>query len=92
IVTVLFVVSIITPFAHAETVSPSQIANQYGYNNVTSAYEPEGAANVAQNGQVLYKYNWDKKWYPASMTKLMTMYLTMEAVQKGKLSLDDKVK
>ncbi|MCU5746918.1 penicillin-binding protein PBP4 [Staphylococcus sp. SQ8-PEA] len=91
IVTVLFVCSIITPLAHAETVPPSQIANQYGYNNVSSAYEPTGAANVAQNGQVLYQYNWEQKWYPASMTKLMTMYLTMEAIKKGKLSLDDKV-
>ena len=28
---------------------------------------------------------------PASMTKLMTMYLTLEAVNKGELSLNDKV-
>src|SRR5699024_3142001 len=29
---------------------------------------------------------------PASMSKLMTMYLTLEAVNRGDLSLDDKVK
>ncbi|WP_243376134.1 serine hydrolase, partial [Staphylococcus aureus] len=35
--------------------------------------------------------NIDTKWNPASMTKLMTMYLTLEAVNKGQLSLDDTV-
>ncbi|WP_204180167.1 MULTISPECIES: penicillin-binding protein PBP4 [unclassified Staphylococcus] len=91
IVTVLFVGSIITPFANAETVTPTQAANQYGY-NVTDNYQPEGAINIAQTGQILYQYNADKDWYPASMSKLMTMYLTLEAVNRGDLSLDDKVK
>ena len=91
IVTVLFVGSIITPFANAETVTPTQAANQYGY-NVTDNYQPEGAVNIAQTGQILYQYNADKDWYPASMSKLMTMYLTLEAVNRGDLSLDDKVK
>lgn len=90
-VTVMFIVSLITPFANAETVTPTSIANQYGY-NVSDKYQPEGAANIAQTGQILYDYNIDKKWYPASMSKLMTMYLTLEAVKKGDLSLDDKVK
>jgi D-alanyl-D-alanine carboxypeptidase (penicillin-binding protein 5/6) len=48
--------------------------------------------NIAQSGQILYQYNANQKWYPASMTKLMTMYLTLEAVKKGDLSLKDKVK
>ncbi|SCS24949.1 penicillin-binding protein PBP4 [Staphylococcus caeli] len=91
IVTVLFVGTIITPFAQAESITPTQAANQYGY-SVSDAYQPEGAVNVAQTGQVLYQYNMNKTWYPASMTKLMTMYLTLEAVKHGELSLDDKVK
>ena len=78
-------------FANAETVTPTQAANQYGY-NVTDNYQPEGAVNIAQTGQILYQYNADKDWYPASMSKLMTMYLTLEAVNRGDLSLDDKVK
>ena len=40
---------------------------------------------------MLYQYNIDTKWNPASMTKLMTMCLTLEAVNKGQLSLDDTV-
>ncbi|MDO5513748.1 MAG: penicillin-binding protein PBP4 [Staphylococcus xylosus] len=90
-ITVLFIGTIITPFAEAETVTPTQAANQYGY-NVSESYQPEGAVNVAQTGQLLYQYNMNKKWYPASMTKLMTMYLTLDAVNKGELSLNDKVK
>ncbi|MDN6741361.1 MAG: serine hydrolase, partial [Staphylococcus equorum] len=91
IVTVLFVGTIITPFADAETVTPTQAANQYGQ-SVSEDYHPEGAVNVAQTGQILYQYQMNKDWYPASMTKLMTMYLTLDAVNKGKLSLDDTVK
>ncbi|PTK13136.1 penicillin-binding protein PBP4 [Staphylococcus saprophyticus] len=91
IITVLFVGTIITPFAQAESITPTQAANQYGY-NVTDSYQPEGAINVSQTGQLLYQYNINKTWYPASMTKLMTMYLTLEAVNKGDLSLNDKVK
>ncbi len=90
IITALFASTIITPFADAETVTPTQAANQYGY-NVSDNYQPEGAVNIAQSGQVLYQYNMNKEWYPASMTKLMTMYLTLEAIKKGDLSLNDKV-
>ena len=58
---------------------------------MSAAYEPTSAVNVSQTGQLLYQYNIDTKWNPASMTKLMTMYLTLEAVNKGQLSLDDTV-
>ena len=90
---ILFVSTIITPFSDAdtETKSPVQIANERGQ-NIGEGFEPESAVNMSQTGQVLYSYHMDKKWYPASMTKLMTMYLTLEAVKEGKLSLDDKVK
>ena len=85
-----------TPYLFAAesdaVLSPSQIATQYGYTGITAAYDPEGAINVSQTGQILYNYHGNKKWYLASMTKLMTMYLTLEAVKKGDLSLDDKVK
>src|SRR5699024_3643047 len=91
IITVLFVSTIITPFADAEIVTPTQAANQYGH-NASDGYQPERAVNVAQTGQILYQYNMNKDWYPASMTKLMTMYLTLDAVNKGDLSLDDTVK
>ena len=82
-----------TPYAQAANsdVTPVQAGNQYGYAGLSAAYEPTSAVNVSQTGQLLYQYNIDTKWNPASMTKLMTMYLTLEAVNKGQLSLDDTV-
>ncbi|HOB89392.1 MAG TPA: D-alanyl-D-alanine carboxypeptidase family protein [Bacillota bacterium] len=45
----------------------------------------------AETGQVLYEKNADMRLAPASMTKIMTMLLAMEAVEAGKASLDDMV-
>lgn len=42
-------------------------------------------------GKVLYAQNEDEKLPPASVTKIMTLLLTMEAIDKGKIKLDDKV-
>ncbi|NFO75793.1 D-alanyl-D-alanine carboxypeptidase [Clostridium botulinum] len=42
-------------------------------------------------GKVVYEKNPDEKFAPASVTKIMTMLLTMEAVDNGKIKLDDKV-
>ncbi|MBE6053881.1 MAG: D-alanyl-D-alanine carboxypeptidase [Clostridium sartagoforme] len=42
-------------------------------------------------GKILYEKNPDEKFAPASVTKIMTMLLTMEAVDSGKISLSDKV-
>lgn len=46
----------------------------------------------AQSGNVLYEDNADKLRYPASLTKLMTLYLTFSALEKGTLKLDDNLK
>ena len=40
------------------------------------------------HGQVLYAQNPHQHMYPASITKVMTTLLTLEAVDKGQLSLD----
>jgi D-alanyl-D-alanine carboxypeptidase len=41
--------------------------------------------------KVLYAEDPDLLWHPASLTKLMTAYLTFEAISKGELSMQDKV-
>ncbi|WP_297423734.1 D-alanyl-D-alanine carboxypeptidase family protein [Clostridium sp.] len=43
------------------------------------------------SGKILYEKNANEKFAPASVTKIMTMLLTMEAVDNGKIKLDDKV-
>ncbi len=43
-------------------------------------------------GKVLYDKNSHEKLPPASMTKVMTMLLIMEALDSGQLSMDEKVR
>ncbi|MED0708215.1 D-alanyl-D-alanine carboxypeptidase family protein [Aneurinibacillus aneurinilyticus] len=45
----------------------------------------------AKTGKILYKYNENQAFPPASMTKMMTEYLVLDAIQKKKLSWDQKV-
>ena len=42
----------------------------------------------AGTGEVLNEVNADQENYPASLTKMMTLYLTFEALQKGHLTWD----
>ncbi|GIN55696.1 D-alanyl-D-alanine carboxypeptidase family protein [Lederbergia ruris] len=42
-------------------------------------------------GTILYEKNRDEKYSPASMTKIMTMLLIMEAIDSGKIKMDEKV-
>jgi D-alanyl-D-alanine carboxypeptidase len=42
----------------------------------------------AANGAVLYQEEATQPWYPASLTKLMTVYVALKAVQEGRLTLD----
>lgn len=43
----------------------------------------------ASTGKILYEYNADQPLPPASMTKMMTEYLLLEAIDQGKISWDD---
>jgi D-alanyl-D-alanine carboxypeptidase len=45
----------------------------------------------ARTGQTLYESSPDRRLHPASLTKMMTLYLTIEAVKAGRLRLDQKV-
>ncbi len=45
----------------------------------------------ASTGQVLFEKNSHERRPPASVTKIMTMLLTMEAVDSGQIGLDDMV-
>lgn len=45
----------------------------------------------AQSGEVLYALNQDEHNYPASITKVMTALLTLEAVDRGELTLETPI-
>lgn len=54
----------------------------------------KGKAEVmaeASTGTVLYEVNAHQKLYPASITKIMTELLVLEAIESGKIAWDDKV-
>jgi len=40
-------------------------------------------------GAVLQAVDADRLWYPASLTKMMTAYLTFAAIENGRVTLDD---
>ncbi|QLY78277.1 D-alanyl-D-alanine carboxypeptidase family protein [Clostridium intestinale] len=45
----------------------------------------------AKSGTIVYEKNSHEKFAPASVTKIMTMLLAMEAVDSGKIKIDDKI-
>lgn len=55
------------------------------------ALHAKSAALYAANGQELYSYNADEPLQPASVTKIMTMLLAMEALERGEVSLDTMI-
>ncbi|MET0273437.1 MAG: D-alanyl-D-alanine carboxypeptidase [Phenylobacterium sp.] len=66
---------------------------QIPYSQMLSVSQTKYAAIVvdAKSGEVLYAKRADSPRYPASITKVMTLYLTFEALAAGKLDLDDRV-
>ncbi|PTE22578.1 D-alanyl-D-alanine carboxypeptidase [Cereibacter changlensis JA139] len=45
----------------------------------------------ARTGETLYETNADTRLHPASLTKMMTLYITFQAIQRGEISLDSMV-
>lgn len=46
----------------------------------------------ASTGEIIYKNNENERLAPASMTKMMSLIIIMEQIEKGYLKLDEKVK
>jgi D-alanyl-D-alanine carboxypeptidase len=75
------------------------IAQDYGTPTLSTAdlrvptYEPRYAAIVmdATSGEILYQMRADSPRYPASITKIMTLYMTFEALATGRLHESDMV-
>ena len=45
----------------------------------------------ARSGEILHSENANKRLHPASLTKMMTLYLAFDAIRYGRLKLDQKV-
>jgi D-alanyl-D-alanine carboxypeptidase len=61
--------------------------------SISSSYNPPYAAIVvdAKNGAVLHQANPDAPRHPASLTKIMTLYLLFERLESGQISLDTQM-
>src|SRR5699024_11262124 len=70
--------------------------------NTTVTYAKETTQDLAENakaailidrdtGKIIYEKNMDEQLPPASMTKIMTLLLVMEAIDTGERSYDEKI-
>ena len=61
-------------------------------NPLVAAAAPYAAVVIdARSGKVLHSRNADTRLHPASLTKMMTLYVVFDAVEKGEISLDTDV-
>ncbi|MGE9754503.1 D-alanyl-D-alanine carboxypeptidase DacF [Bacillus inaquosorum] len=75
------------------TFAPSAFAKQDGKRTSDLAHEAKSAVLIERDtGKVLYNKNSNERLAPASMTKIMTMLLIMEALDEGKIKMSDKVR
>ncbi|QYX56382.1 serine hydrolase [Roseovarius sp. SCSIO 43702] len=59
---------------------------------LSAAAAPYAAMVIdARSGEVLHSRNADTRLHPASLTKMMTLYVVFEAVENGEIGLDDYV-
>jgi D-alanyl-D-alanine carboxypeptidase (penicillin-binding protein 5/6) len=76
--------------------APLAFAEEKGGNSASTVdLAPSSVSSVlmdADTGTVISSKNMDAKLPPASITKIMTMLLIMEAVDSGKLKMTDKVR
>src|SRR5262245_30189644 len=61
-------------------------------NNVVQAAPYSDIVVDANSGSVLHATNPDARRHPASLTKIMTLYLLFEQLEAGKLKLDSQLK
>lgn len=80
--------AIILPTAFAD----DEIKNEPADNVI--GFEPQAKSVILlepNSGKVIYEKNADEQFAPASVTKIMTMLLAMEALDDGRINLQDKI-
>lgn len=77
------------PYAYAKTNDREII--QTAPNESVTINSPSAILLEASTGKVIYEKNAEEKRSPASITKIMTLLLTFEALENGKIKLEDQV-
>ena len=63
-------------------------------NEIANVLSPNAKSAIlieSSTGEIIYEYNSHEKLEPASMTKMMSLVLIMEAIEKGVISLDQMI-
>lgn len=76
-----------------KTVATAAMAATFVLSASNVSYAARDAAIVidANTGKTLYASNANSRRYPASLTKMMTLYMTFEAMAKGKITKSTQV-
>lgn len=82
----VFTANTINPTAHVSAATVSNLKE-----NELDIKAKSAVAIDAKTGQILYAKNADQKRETASMSKLMTIYLVLDAIDNKKLSWDQKI-
>jgi D-alanyl-D-alanine carboxypeptidase (penicillin-binding protein 5/6) len=75
----------------ADTWEPAGAVAVAGVADALTVPAPSVLLMERSTGMVLYEKNADRRVAPASVTKVMTLLLTMEAIERGQLAFDTKL-
>lgn len=79
-------------YALEKTLQTNASKSEQVSNSNSLNLESGSAILIEQNsGQILYEHNSHEQLRPASVTKVMSVLLIMEAIDSGKITLEDKV-
>lgn len=81
-----------TTFDNSIETSSTINTNSAQLDNNFLSLEASSAILIEQNsGEILYGYNIHEQLHPASVTKIMSLLLIMEALDSGKITLDTQI-
>lgn len=84
--TILILPFFAAPGSHAETDTDTGVSGSAVNISAKAAVLIEG-----DTGEIIYEKNKDTELVPASITKIMTLTLIFDAIDQGKISLEDEV-
>jgi len=89
---ILFLVAMFLPL-FALDINVAHAAKKHSKTSVSETSSSRFSAVVvdANTGKVLYDKNGSALRYPASLTKMMTLYLAFDALKKNKISIDANI-
>jgi D-alanyl-D-alanine carboxypeptidase len=89
----LGVLTVLTTVAVTSDPADARSRHRRSHARAVSSYAPPPAAIVVDgnSGAVMYQSNPDALRHPASLTKIMTLYLLFERLESGKMKLDTEM-